>query len=183
MTRWRCRLHRARLVDYAGGALEAAPQRRLERHLARCRRCTRDLEALRSLPPLLHASAVPDPGEEFWRQQRQAVGRAIRAARAPGTTAVPSQYTVRWNIWRYPLAVAAAALLALFVYQFAGGPGESAPDTAPSQVAALDTGSLLALDELMQAVAPVDEDLLAPQVAELSSDELEDIDELIGDVG
>jgi hypothetical protein len=203
------------LVDHAEGTLAPAHRQRhrerLERHLARCPQCRADLTALRDIPAVLHTSAVADPGETFWRQQREAIGRAIRHPPVPGST---------WNLdwlrdrmrlprWRYALAVAASLLVALPVYRFAERTLEPQRDSSAAQIAALDADSLAALHDLMQAVAPADANLSAsprddevafaaaevgdliggpsvsdgPRATDLSDAELEGVDDLIGGVG
>jgi hypothetical protein len=59
--------------------------------------------------------------------------------------------------WRMPVAVAAAALLALSVYQFAERAQHPQTVTPVPRIAAFDTGSLVALQELLRAVVPTDE--------------------------
>ena len=83
MMRWRCRRFRPALVDLAGGALTRRGAARLERHLSRCQRCAGELAVLRSLPVTLRALPVPDPGDDFWDQQRQAIRRAVRQVPNP----------------------------------------------------------------------------------------------------
>ena len=75
--RWYCRRLRARLVDYADGALAARERGRIERHLATCAQCAAALAALRELPAVLRAAPAPRD-EAFWRRQRQDIMRAIR---------------------------------------------------------------------------------------------------------
>lgn len=211
MTRWRCRSFQALLVDAAVGALDAPSQERLDGHLAQCAECTRELAALRELPDLLRAAAVPDPGEEFWAGQRQAIGRAIRNLPVPRP-----RWQLAWlrdalrpQLWRYPAALAASVLIALFVYRVAERvptPPSSPPEL---QVATLDTGSLVALHDLMRALAPAEDyvpayrsdeeielaslemsDLVgvspsvqAPHAGELSDSDLEGIGNFLGDYG
>src|ERR1700687_5247832 len=85
MTRWGCRLYQSWLVDRADGVLDAPRQQRLDQHLSRCAACRADLDALRTLSKTLRTSTVPDPGNVFWLEQRQAIGRAIRNLPAPGS--------------------------------------------------------------------------------------------------
>ncbi len=211
MTRWLCRRYQPLLVDHAEGTVAPAQRHRLERHLARCPQCRADLAALRAIPAALHTATVPDPGEAFWLQQRQAIGRAIRHAPEPRSL---------WNLdwlrdrvrppqWRYAIAAAASLLAALAVYRFAERTPEPQRDASAVQIAALDTDSLAALRDLMQAVAPADATLFAsprddevasmasdvkdligepsvsdvPRAADLSDAELEDVDDLIGGIG
>jgi anti-sigma factor RsiW len=211
MSRWRCRWYRTRLVDYADGLLPHGQQPRLEGHLKWCLACAEDLAALRKVPAALHAAVVPDPGDEFWRQQREAIGRAIRNAPAPHTGWWQAWWADGWRleVWRYPITAAASVLIAVAVYHFAASPPVQAPGTAEEKLAALDTDSLRSLHELMQTLAPADEQiadasaddeaLLAalplgdfagsadvaetPEASDLSDSELEKLDTLVGGCG
>jgi anti-sigma factor RsiW len=211
MTRWQCRRYQSWLVDHADGVLDASRQQRIERHLAGCLSCRADLEALRNLPQAMCASAIPDPGDTFWLQQRQAIGRSIRNLPAPrsGWSLDWLRDTLRLSLWRYPIAATAAVLLALSVYRFAEAPRESESAAVAAQLAALDTDLLLVVGELADAVTPADGslhylpqeeeidfaalaagDLVGPHTlshvpdeTELSDAELEGVDDLIGNIG
>jgi hypothetical protein len=212
MTRWRCRPYRALIVDCADGALSDRQQARLERHLVRCPPCAEELEGLRQVPALLMTAAGPDPGEEFWRQQRQAIGRAIRNLPAPSAQHEPVWWFagVRLRTWRYPLAATAALLLALVAYRLAERPPMHAPpDGGESAFAVLDPQSLVALHEFIVSLLPSDdalvhpssdddtrlavlpvEDLVgintlpeAPQITDLTDDELDGLGNLVGGIG
>lgn len=211
MTRWQCRRYQPWLVDHADGVLDAARQKRLERHLAACASCRADLEALRQLPEVLQTATVPDPGNAFWLQQRQAIGRTIRNLPEPSTgwSLEWLRDAVRLSRWRYPIAATAALLLALAVYRIAARPHESGSASVAAQLAALDTEVLDAVGDLADAVAPADDSLnyhpredevavatLAvgelvgthtlshvPDETELSDADLEGVDDLIGNVG
>jgi hypothetical protein len=211
MSRWRCRWYRTRLVDYADGLLPHGQQPRLEGHLKWCRACTEDLAALRKVPAALHAVVVPDPGDDFWRQQREAMGRAVRNAPAPRTSWWQAGWPDGWRleVWRYPVAAATSVLIALAVYYFAVSPPVLLPGTAGEKLAALDTDSLRLLHELMQTLAPADGQIaepgadddallaalplgdfagntdiaVAPQANDLSDSELEKLNMLVGDLG
>jgi anti-sigma factor RsiW len=212
MTRWRCRLYQPWLVDGVDGVLNASRQRRLERHLASCSGCRADLEALRELPEALRTSVVHDPGDAFWLQQRQAIGRTIRNLPAPrsGWHLDWLREALQLSPWRYPLAAMVALVLALSVYHLAERrPPETGAASVAAQLAALDSGVLLALDEVSAAVTPADdalhytprEDDLAfaalavgdlvgthtlshvPDETELSDADLEGMGELLGGIG
>ena len=211
MTRWRCRLYQPWLVDRVDGVLDASRQQRLEQHLTGCSACRADLEALRDLPEALRTSTVPDPGDAFWLQQRQAIGRTIRNLPDPrvGWQLDWLREALRLGPWRYPLAATVALLLALSVYQVAERHPETGGASVVAQLAALDNEVLLALDDLTAAVAPADdslyyaprEDELAfaalavgdlvgthmlshvPDETELDDADLEGMDELLGTIG
>src|ERR1700687_3012680 len=158
MIRWRCRRYQPLLVDDADGVLDAARRQELNRHLAACVRCTSDLAALREVPAVLHTSTFPDPGEEFWRSQRQAIGQVVRNLPAPHSTWQFAwvREALRLSPWRFPVALAASLLVVLFVYRFAERVQAPTPEPGP-HVAALDPDALGALSELMQAVIPRDD--------------------------
>ncbi len=209
MRRWRCRAYRILLVDSAEGSLSGARQRRLERHLHACSICREELTALREVPTLLRAAALPQPGEEFWRQQRQALGEAIRQAPAPGRPRAWRWPPIEWRpqMWRYPIAVAAGLLLALGLYRLAADHQPQGPDLVERQLAGLDTDSLALVRDIMQALEPADEPASATepddsvlraaaplndfaavtdlppvlQTSDLSDTELEGLDTLVGD--
>lgn len=211
MTRWQCRRYQSWLVDHADGVLDASQRQRIEHHLAGCPSCRADLEALRNLPHAMSASSVPDPGDTFWLQQRDAIGRAIRNLPEPrsGWSLEWLRDALRLSLWRYPIAAAFALLLALSVYRVAEHPRESDSAVMAAQLAALDTDILLALGDLAEAVTPADESLnylpqeeevafaaLAvgdlvgthplshvPDETDLSDADLEGVDDLIGTIG
>jgi len=211
MTRWRCRLYRPWLVDHADGVLDAARQQQLAQHLIHCSACRADLEALRDLPEALRTSTVRDPGDAFWREQRQAIGRTIRNLPDPrsGWHLDWLREALRLGPWRYPLIATVALLLALYVHQLAQQHPETGSAAVAAQLATLDSDVLLALDDLTAALTPADdsfhytprEDELAlaplavgdlvgthtlshvPDESELSDADLDGMDELVGGVG
>jgi anti-sigma factor RsiW len=209
MSPWRCGWYRRRLVDYSDGALPRGQQQRVEAHLSLCPGCGEEIAALREVPLTLQAAAVPDPGAQFWRQQQEAIGRAIRNAPAPGTSRWRARRADGWRPewWRYPLAATASVLIAVAVYHFGASPPVTVPGASEEEFAALDTDSLLSLRELMQTLAPADEQIAddgddallaalplddfagsagaaaAPQANELSDSELEKLHTLVGDFG
>lgn len=208
MMRWRCRRYQPWLVDHADGVLDAPYQQRLEQHLTRCPDCRADLEALRGLPEVLQTSTVPDPGDAFWQQQRQAIGRTIRNLPMP-RTGWPLGWlreVLQLSPWRYPIAAAVALLLGLAVYRVAQPPSEPGGASLAAQLATLDTDALLAVGELAQALTATDDalnnppddeaaalavaDLVGPHPlahvpdeTEMDDAELDKIDDLIGTIG
>ncbi len=209
MRRWSCRRYQAALVDSVDGVLAGAQERRLEQHLRTCRACRDELTALREVPSLLRAAASPEPGEDFWRRQRAAIGDAIRQAPAPQQPRALRWPEIRWRpqLWRYPVAVAAGLLLALGIYRFAADRQPQTSERAEQQLAGLDTDALTMLRDIMQALGPADEPVstvepddgallaAAPlsnfgavidvppvlQTSDLSDNELEGLDTLVGD--
>lgn len=211
MMRWRCHRYRSWLVDHADGVLDASQRQRLEQHLHSCQACRADLDALQNLPEALSASAVPDPGDAFWLQQRQTISRAIRNLPPPRST-----WSLEWlrqalqfSPWRYPIAATVALVLALSVYRIAER--QPGPDNGSiaAQLGALDTEVLVTLGDLAEAVTPGEDalsynpqedevafaalavgDLVGthtlshvPEDTDLSDTELEGVDDLIGNVG
>lgn len=211
MMSWRCRLYQPWLVDRVDGLLDAARSQRLENHLNHCTACRADLEALTDVPATLRTSTVPDPGDAFWLQQRQDIGRAIRNLPAPrsGWQLNWLRDALRLRTWRYPLAATVALLLAVSVYRVVERYPETGGASVAAQLTALDNEVLLALDDLTAAVAPTDDSLnytpredefafaaLAvgdlvgthtlshvPDETEMDDADLEGMDELLGGVG
>jgi anti-sigma factor RsiW len=158
MSRWRCRRYRAWLVDAADGTLDASRQPRLNTHLTACAACAADLASLRAVPALLQATAVPDPGEEFFRQQRQDIHRAIRGAQPAAATWQPwPRRPIDLTTWRLPLAVAASALLALCVLHLTVPRRHPRAYPPAAAVATLDTGVLTELQDVMHVIIPRDD--------------------------
>jgi hypothetical protein len=207
MTRWRCRPYQPLLVDSVEGVLDPGRQQRLEQHLERCIDCRADLDALRGLPAMLQTSGTPDPGNAFWQQQRQAIGRAIRNLPEPraGQRLGWLHDALQHSRWRYPIAASAALVVALAVYHIADRTPGSGTSSIAVQLAALDTESLLTLADLAEAMAPAahdmtdvppDEELLlaasdlvatqmvppVPDESELSDADIQGMDELVGNI-
>lgn len=209
MNRWRCRRYRISLVDCAAGRPAGPERQRLERHLAHCPACARNLAALRELPAIFQRSTVADPGEEFWLRQRREISRAVRNLPEPRWAVPLAAWLERLyqRPWRAAFTAAAAALVALTVYRVAEPPPAS--QHTPRDLAALDSGSLAMLHDFMEALAPdegesqshpADEDMLlaalsihdlvganalpeVPQAGDLNEEELEVIGNLIGGMG
>jgi len=210
MMRWRCHRYQPLLVDCADGVLAGAQQDLLNRHIGRCVRCANDLAALRELPAALQEYTFPDPGEEFWRRQRQDISRAVRNLRVRRSG---GQLAWLREVWRrpaarLPIAAAASLLIALSVYRIADR-AQAPPIVAAPHVAGLDADALGALHDMMQAVTPSDDfippladdddavlaavplnDLVAghsappvPGLTDLNDSELDGVDDLVGDVG
>lgn len=211
---WRCRAYRTVLVDYVEGVLPIQERRRVEQHVAACAACADALRALQELPALLRTSDLADPGEEFWREQRHAIARAIRHAPAPQASgprvtrepaaSSPAGRRESWQprLWRYPVGLAAAALLGLLVYHSVRREQPPLFDAAEEEeFAGLDPDSLVTVHDIMQALVPADAvgtesavaavpvgdyangdpDAEVLQASDLSENELEGLDTLVGD--
>ncbi len=212
---WRCRAYRVLLVDYVEGVLPMQQQRRVERHVAACATCADALRALQEVPALLRTSDLADPGEEFWREQRHAIARAIRHAPVPRASGVEALHEpTAWSrpgwregwqprLWRYPAGIAAAVLLGLLIYHSVGREQPPLFDAAEEEFAGLDPDALVTVHDVMQALVPADAGgteadtavAVAPvgdygnsdtdaemlQASDLSENELEGLDTLVGD--
>ena len=89
----------------------------MERHLAHCPACARDLAALRDVPTILPRSTIPDPGEEFWLRQRREIGRSIRNLPEPRSAWPLAGWLASpyYRPWCAAFTTAAAALVALLI--------------------------------------------------------------------
>jgi len=201
LTRWRCRRLTAALVDYAEGDLTEGAHPRVERHLKRCPRCREELSALREVPALL-GDAVVTRDDAFWRRQRQDIMRAIRVQAAPARAGV-SRFA-----WQGAVVAAAAAVLIVAGSRLLPRPEQTTLSRAqlPADVDALDpdtkvalsdvAATLVSVPETMPATTENDDLLLAaaareawgpshsleitPEIADLSDQDLETLDEMVG---
>jgi anti-sigma factor RsiW len=110
-----CYLTRRRLGAYLDGALVERDRARTAAHLAGCRRCQGEVEALERMRRALRQSlavAAPSDWTGFW----PGIVRGIEARRRP--TPVPARI---WPVWRPRLAfggaLAAALLVSLTLWQ------------------------------------------------------------------
>ena len=150
---WRCWLHTAALVDYADDALQGTRRRRLEAHLRDCSACTRDLAALRSIPPQLQELSPPDRTEEFWRQQQQAIAAAVRQPAKPRRRFAPVAVH-----WRPAAAAAISLMLALGVHRYSiSRKPLTLPSVAVRDVQSLDNSTLDWLGDVMSTLVPPDD--------------------------
>lgn len=203
LTRCRCRRLRARLVDYADGALDAGARARLEGHLGACPRCAADLNALRDIAAALSESRVPRRDEEFWLRQSEAIMRRVR--RLPERE--PAPRADRFSVWRFAAAAAAAVVVTVAAYELTRSPAREPRDLA-ARVEGLDAEAVLALADavddffpqagLLSAGAVAEEYAPSgvedqpwvepgglsrpPEVSDLDYDELDSLGELVGDM-
>jgi hypothetical protein len=160
MNRWQCRRQRVALVDYVDGSLDSEAAAKLESHLATCAACHDAVTALRRLPAELHETTLPDPGEEFWLRQRQAISRAVRNAPEPrsGPTAWLGKRVGQPRlVWRLPLAATASLLLALSFYRFGLTDKPAFRQGGSPSLSSLDDESLNELHDLISVVVPRNE--------------------------
>ncbi len=176
MSLFACRRLRPALVDLALGALAADDARIVERHVATCRRCRDDLDAMRELPDALQPSAATALPEDFWRRQRQAVMRRVRTSATPVAARRP--WAPAWQL----AGVCATLALALFVARV---PLFHRTPALPHAVERLDDDDLLHLHDLLPTITPaasIDDaegDMLS--VHDLGDDELDSLADILGD--
>jgi hypothetical protein len=166
-----CRRLRLALVDLADGTLAPAEARRVEAHVAICATCRGDLAIMRGLTTGLRDPSLPEPPEDFWRQQRQAIMRQVRQVPEPAATRAP------W--WRWQLAGAiATAALAVVVTRTVFLPG---PPGVSRAIERLDDDALFHLHDLMPVLVTAssieDADADELSVHDLGDDELDSLSE------
>jgi anti-sigma factor RsiW len=173
VTSFTCRRLRPALVDLAVGTLSPEDARRVEAHVASCATCRDDLEAMRGLSTELRDPTVPEPAEDFWRRQRQAIMRSVRTV--PDRAPRPAP----WRRWQLVGAFATVAL-AVLVSRTAFMPTRP---TVHHSIDRLDDDALDHLHDLLPAIAPAstiedaDGDMLA--VHDLDDDEIDSLADLI----
>jgi len=182
------------LVDCADGALAGEARARVERHTAECVECRQTLAALREVAQALRQVPTPRRDEEFFRGQRQAILRRVR--QAPSPRLAPA-FRPRFG-WVAGLATAAVVTLVLLRQPpeppVAVSQGEAVEGLSGDDVADLVDLTLAADADLVDSAGLSDE-LLAfgevplgdgeewapePDVHDLSDQELERLEELIG---
>lgn len=177
---WRCRRLRADLVDLADGTLSGAKRLAVEEHVAGCAACVQTLAALRRAPKRLRAAAPVERDEAEWQRQRAAISRAVRELAVPGAAGPPARRTGRIiptrSGRRRVAAAIAASLVALAGYRLLV---EREPVEVAQRVEDLEPETLVALidmtaDPLAPESVPVD-------VAAFSDEEVQAIDELLGE--
>ena len=173
MTSFTCRRLRPALVDLAEGTLAPADARPIEAHVASCATCRDDLEAMRGLSTELRDPTLPDPPEDFWRRQRQAIMRQVRTAPERAATPIPAR---RWQL-AGAFATAALAVVVSRAVFFPHVP------KAHHSIDRLDDDALADLHDLLPAIAPAstiedaDGDMLA--VHDLDDDEIDSLADLL----
>jgi len=174
VTSFTCRRLRPALVDLAEGTLAPGAKRRVEAHVASCATCREDLEAMRGLSTELRDPTLPEPPDDFWRRQRQAIMRRVRTVPETPAVRMPSR---RWQL----IGAFATVLLAVFVSRTVFLPPFHA---ARHSIDRLDDDALFDLHDLLPVIAPAttiedaDSDMLA--VHDLDDDEIDSLADLIG---
>jgi anti-sigma factor RsiW len=144
----RCFLLRPKLVSFADGTLLEPIRSSVERHLAHCPRCTKDVVALREVPAVLRRDVTSVPDEAFWARQRESIARAVEASAPPRATARHVYVG-----WLAPALAAGALLLVVRTWN----PTESAAPapTSPPALATTAPAEGEAIAALVVEPAPV----------------------------
>lgn len=84
VTMW-CFRYRKLLIPYSEGALEERAARSVERHIASCPNCARDLDDIRSVSGALCAAAAPamEPAPDLWSRVSARIADEEAPARRP----------------------------------------------------------------------------------------------------
>jgi anti-sigma factor RsiW len=116
-----CYFYRRRIDAWLDGALDQQGARRIEAHVAHCRRCAAEAEAIRVLTGELRS--VPAAREPDWSGFWPGVVRGIQDAQQPERRR-PHSWTWLRPRWAYGGgALAAALLITLGVWEFMPGAG------------------------------------------------------------
>jgi anti-sigma factor RsiW len=85
-----CRLGKY-LTAYADGELSVTEQSRVERHLASCPTCARELDSLRASDRILRGASPPRPSQERWREFGVALSASLNEVDREGRRAARSR--------------------------------------------------------------------------------------------
>jgi anti-sigma factor RsiW len=130
-----CRLGRT-LTAYADGELSLAQRGRVERHLASCAACARELDSLRASDRILRGTSPPPPGRERWRafgmQLSASLDDVDREGRRTARTreALPIYYGAARRRTFALASACAAIVLAILLLGPVGGIRRFVPGTA-----------------------------------------------------
>jgi anti-sigma factor RsiW len=112
----RCKEFAQYLGGYCDGELDSKLAERVRLHLDGCARCAKQYHALKQVSELYRCAAVPEPTEAEWARVSSAIEKSVAAQ--PAARVRPRRSLWRaW--WIYPatgLAVAAAILIAVFLW-------------------------------------------------------------------
>ncbi|KPK89188.1 hypothetical protein AMJ80_10115 [bacterium SM23_31] len=116
-----CEKFQVKLHEYLDNELSAEEAGLVKQHLRICIGCRLELEKIRKVDSIGTADVFPDPGNEFWINQRRRIGTAIGAAE-PASYPPAAPHTEHWTLkpfksfgWRTAVGLSAAAVLILFV--------------------------------------------------------------------
>jgi len=73
-----CRMERY-LTAYADGELPDRLRRRVEKHLAECKACARELDSIRTFDRILDGTSAPPASEDGWRRFKVGLTAALDA--------------------------------------------------------------------------------------------------------
>ena len=111
-------------VPYLELDLEPSRVRDVTTHLEGCAGCRAEMEAVRQVLVRVRGMAVPDPGDQFWREFPHRVRRELERLRSTATTlGGPSRYQWLWGravTAKWTLALAASLLLVVGAWSLKG---------------------------------------------------------------
>jgi predicted anti-sigma-YlaC factor YlaD len=111
-------------VPYLELDLEPSRVRDVTTHLEGCAGCRAEMEAVRQVLVRVRGIAVPDPGDQFWREFPHRVRRELERLQSAATTlGEPSRYQWSWGgpvTARRTLALAALLLLIVGLWSVKG---------------------------------------------------------------
>jgi len=111
-------------VPYLELDLEPSRVRDVTTHLNECAGCRAEMEAVRQVLVRVKGMAVPDPGDQFWREFPHRVRRELEQLQSTATTlGGPSRYQRFWGgvvTAKWTLALAASLLLIVGVWSLRG---------------------------------------------------------------
>jgi anti-sigma factor RsiW len=137
-----CYRTRRRIGAYLDGALDEQASRVAAAHVAACATCGREADSLRRLRTMLRVSL--DAPEPDWNGFWPGIARGIQDARAPSPVPAAHPWFRGWSPPRLAFgALAAAAIIALGVWQFAPGPSQSEAGVMVSSAATEDPRATL----------------------------------------
>ena len=113
-----------RTVPYLELDLEASLVREITAHLEGCAECRAEMEAVRQVLVRVKGQAVPDPGEQFWREFPEGVRGQLVQAQGEATPLKPLSHPLRsWvgiSMRSWPMALAASVVLLVGAWMLAG---------------------------------------------------------------
>jgi hypothetical protein len=102
MKRWHCRKLRKKLPDYAGGALEERERIDIEKHLAQCAKCQKDLELYTALFTAVDKIDKEDrdafPAESYWESYAARISQKLELRKERKTKVLWSPRSVYYLV-------------------------------------------------------------------------------------
>lgn len=115
-----CEKFQTKLHKYLDDELSAEEAGLVKQHLRICIGCRLELEKIREADSIGTADVFPDPGKEFWINQKRRIGAAIGAKESASHSI--ETYNNNWMKksfkslrWRTAVGLSAAAVLILFI--------------------------------------------------------------------